>query len=189
MKKIFITFSFLILIFRVYTQDAQGTSNVATRRLATKTDVLIKGYRNINIGMSKGEVIDTIKKDPLMMLEKKYYRDIDLSTEETKNIVEIVENKYFKNGYFLFKDDKLYSIIIMLQSNQADFLEMLETLNEKYSKGSFINASTVSWENSNIKLTLERPATVKYTLMDNNTNNTEVISEEGSMRKSLFEGL
>ena len=105
------------------------------------------------------------------------------------------ENKFYKSGYFIFKNDSLYSITIHFQSNQVDFLELLSALNSKYSKGAFLDANTVAWQNGNMRMILERPSIVKYINMNNitTTSDTRIKEKESAPtqneRKDILEGL
>lgn len=148
-------------------QTASSHSNRNRRKPVgpAQSDKSIDGFSGIHLGQNKQATIDALKESTIVNLQKKY-QDPDISSEETGNFVQIDENKYFKSGYFLFKDDRLFSITLRFQENQVDFLDLLTSLNEKYGKGSFMDANTVAWESGRTQMILERPATVKYMLME-----------------------
>lgn len=190
-----------ILLFAQNTEENTNNTgtNIFVERKPTVTDIPITGYRNIKLGSTKEECIKAITSDPLMMLPRQYaYGGVDVSSEEYDTFLNLQQNKFFKSGYFLFKDNALYAITIRFQSNQIDFLEILNALNKKYGTGSFLDASTVAWENGERRITLERPTIVKYMIMDYITNagpkqtpdNPAIYSElPETTRESLFEGL
>lgn len=163
------------------------------KRERTITETAITGYRNIIFGMSQNEVINAIDSDPLMILPIKFKYISDIPSESIDNFISLQENRYFKSGYFLFRDNKLYSITIRFQGKQASFLELLSYLNTKYGVGNFLDAETVSWQNGNTILTIERPTIIKYMLLtdyDSDENNQSVDDENSNeTRESLFEGL
>ncbi len=130
-----------------------------------QSDRSIDGFSGIHLGQNMQATIDALKESTVVTLPKKY-QDPDIDSEATSNFVQINENKYFKSGYFLFKDNRLFSITLRFQENQVDFLDLLTSLNEKYGKGSFMDANTVAWESGRTQMILERPATVKYMLME-----------------------
>ncbi len=148
-------------------QTASSHSNRNRRKPISprETGTAIEGFKGIRLGQNMDATLDALKENTIINLPKKY-QDLDLESEETENFVQIDENKYFKSGYFLFKDDRLYAITLRFQDNQVDFLDLLTSLNEKYGKGSFMDANTVAWENGRTQMILERPATIKYMLMD-----------------------
>ncbi len=129
------------------------------------SDKSIDGFSGIHLGQNMKATIDALKESTVVTLPKKY-QDPDIGEETTGNFIQINENKYFKSGYFLFKDDHLYAITLRFQENQVDFLDLLTKLNEKYGKGSFMDANTVAWESGRTQMILERPATIKYMLME-----------------------
>ena len=164
------------------------------KRERTITETPITGYRNITLGMSKNEVIKAISDDPLMILPRKFKYISDIDIENIEDFISLQENKFFKSGYFLFKDDALYAITITFQEKQASFLETLSYLNAKYGMGNFLDAETVAWQNGDKILSIERPTIIKYMIItdyDNseNTDNNGTVNNENNTRKSLFEGL
>ena len=173
MKKYVFIFMFLCtyFIFPQYaTNDAYTSNNnevnnnvsitndAVMGRKPTFIDIPITGFKNIKLGASREDTIKAILSDNTMTLPKQYMTGtIDLLAEESDSFLALEENKFYKSGYFIFKDNQLYSITIYFQSNQVDFLELLSALNAKYSKGSFIDANTVAWQNGDIRIILERP--------------------------------
>ncbi len=148
-------------------ETASSHSNRNRRRPISprETGTPIEGFSGVRLGMDKQTTIDKLLENPIVNLPKKYQED-DISSETAGNFVSLEANKYFKSGYFLFKDDKLYTITLRFQDNQVDFLDLLESLREKYGEGSFMDANTVAWENGRTQMILERPATIKYMLID-----------------------
>ena len=166
------------------------------KRERTITQTAITGYRNIALGMSKNDVIKAINDDPLMILPRRFKYISDIDIENIEDFISLQENKFFKSGYFLFKDDALYAITITFQEKQASFLETLSYLNSKYGMGNFLDAETVAWQNGDKILSIERPTIIKYMIItdyDSNestdTNNNATLNNEDNKRRSLFEGL
>lgn len=172
------------------------TNDAVMGRKPAFIDIPITGFKNIKLGASREDTIKAILSDNTMTLPKQYMTGtIDLLAEESDSFLALEENKFYKSGYFIFKDNQLYSITIYFQSNQVDFLELLSALNAKYSKGSFIDANTVAWQNGDIRIILERPSIVKYINMNyvTTTSDTRIKEKEDNppqnTRKSIMEGL
>ena len=158
------------------------TNDAVMGRKPAFIDIPITGFKNIKLGASREDTIKAILSDNTMTLPKQYMTGtIDLLAEESDSFLALEENKFYKSGYFIFKDNQLYSITIYFQSNQVDFLELLSALNAKYSKGSFIDANTVAWQNGDIRIILERPSIVKYINMNyvTTTSDTRIKEKEG----------
>ncbi|MEI0525044.1 hypothetical protein R4K54_03865 [Brachyspira murdochii] len=172
------------------------TNDAVMGRKPAVIDTPITGFKNIKLGATREDTINAILGDNTMTLPKQYMTGtVDLSAEESADFLALEENKFYKSGYFVFKDDSLYSITINFQPNQVDFLEILSALNAKYTKGSFLDANTVAWQNGDIRIILERPSVVKYLNMSDitSTSDTRIKEKEETppqnIRKSILEGL
>lgn len=177
-------------------ENSSITNDAIMGRKPAITQTAITGFKDIQLGSTRDDVINAILSDNTMILPKKYMTgSVDIAAEESATFLALEENKFYKSGYFIFKNDSLYSITIHFQSNQVDFLELLSALNSKYSKGAFLDANTVAWQNGNMRMILERPSIVKYINMNNitTTSDTRIKEKESAPtqneRKDILEGL
>ncbi|TXJ41441.1 hypothetical protein [Brachyspira pilosicoli] len=180
------------------TEESYITNDAIVGRKPAVINVPITGFKNIRLGSSREDTIRAILEDNTMMLPKEYMLNtngVDLASEESADFLSLEENKFYKSGYFIFKDDSLYSITIYFQPDQVDFLELLSSMSAKYGKGAFLDAETVSWQNGDNRIILERPSIVKYINMNNITTTSQTrIDEKESIppqnnRKEILEGL
>ena len=172
------------------------TNDAIMGRKPAITETEITGFKDIQLGSTRDDVISSILSDSTMILPRKYMTgSVDITAEESETFLALEENKFYKSGYFIFKDDSLYSITIYFQPNQVDFLELLSALNSKYDKGNFLDANTVAWQNGNMRMILERPSVIKYINMNNikTTSDTRIKEKESTPtqneRKAILEGL
>ena len=177
-------------------ENSSITNDAIMGRKPAITQTAITGFKDIQLGSTRDDVINAILSDNTMILPKKYMTgSVDIAAEESATFLALEENKFYKSGYFIFKNDSLYSITIHFQPNQVDFLELLSALNSKYSKGAFLDANTVAWQNGNMRMILERPSIVKYINMNNitTTSDTRIKEKESAStqneRKDILEGL
>lgn len=177
-------------------ENSSITNDAIMGRKPAITQTAITGFKDIQLGSTRYDVINAILSDNTMILPKKYMTgSVDIAAEESATFLALEENKFYKSGYFIFKNDSLYSITIHFQPNQVDFLELLSALNSKYSKGAFLDANTVAWQNGNMRMILERPSIVKYINMNNitTTSDTRIKEKESAStqneRKDILEGL
>lgn len=177
-------------------ENSSITNDAIMGRKPAITQTAITGFKDIQLGSTRDDVINAILSDNTMILPKKYMTgSVDIAAEESATFLALEENKFYKSGYFIFKNDSLYSITIYFQPNQVDFLELLSALNSKYSKGAFLDANTVAWQNGNMRMILERPSIVKYINMNNitTTSDTRIKEKESAPtqneRKDILEGL
>ena len=177
-------------------ENSSITNDAIMGRKPAITQTVITGFKDIQLGSTRDDVINAILSDNTMILPKKYMTgSVDIAAEESATFLALEENKFYKSGYFIFKNDSLYSITIHFPPNQVDFLELLSALNSKYSKGAFLDANTVAWQNGNMRMILERPSIVKYINMNNitTTSDTRIKEKESAPtqneRKDILEGL
>lgn len=179
-------------------EESYITNDAVVGRKSAVINIPITGFKNIKLGSTREDTIKAILEDNTMMLPKEYMLNtdgVDLASEESATFLSLEENKFYKSGYFIFKDDSLYSITIYFQPNQVDFLELLSSLSAKYGKGAFLDAETVSWQNVDNRIILERPSIIKYINMNNITTTSQTrIREKESIppqnnRKEILEGL
>lgn len=179
-------------------EESYITNDAVVGRKPAVINIPITGFKNIKLGSTREDTIKAILEDNTMMLPKEYMLNtdgVDLASEESATFLSLEENKFYKSGYFIFKDDSLYSITIYFQPNQVDFLELLSSLSAKYGKGAFLDAETVSWQNGDNRIILERPSIIKYINMNNITTTSQTrIREKESIppqnnRKEILEGL
>ena len=179
-------------------EESYITNDAVVGRKPAVINIPITGFKNIKLGSTREDTIKAILEDNTMMLPKEYMLNtdgVDLASEESATFLSLEENKFYKSGYFVFKDDSLYSITRYFQPNQVDFLELLSSLSAKYGKGAFLDAETVSWQNGDNRIILERPSIIKYINMNNITTTSQTrIREKESIppqnnRKEILEGL
>ena len=163
------------------TEESYITNDAVVGRKPAVINIPITGFKNIKLGSTREDTIKAILEDNTMMLPKEYMLNtngVDLASEESATFLSLEENKFYKSGYFIFKDDSLYSITIYFQPDQVDFLELLSSLSAKYGKGAFLDAETVSWQNGDNRIILERPSIIKYINMNNITTTSQTRIKE-----------
>ncbi|MBN2534524.1 MAG: hypothetical protein JXB88_16695 [Spirochaetales bacterium] len=119
-----------------------------------------KGFRGIELGMHIDTVKDLLLDDPFF----DYRGDPDVSflPESQRDLIECAGNLFIKRAYFQFNEKKLYIIIIELDQAKLDHYTMFTTLTGKYGESTSLDPTEVVWVFPNIRLSLEKPLTVKY---------------------------
>lgn len=143
MNKTIIVF-FLFLITPLFSQESD----------------LPTGFRGIKLGLSLDEAKVAIENDGYF----DYRGDPDLSMLLTENraIIESRGKFYIESGYFQFYNEVLYTITLVLDSNKIDYYTMFTTLREKYGDFKSLSPKRVVWEDDKVKISLEKPLTLKY---------------------------
>jgi len=118
------------------------------------------GFRKIRLGMSMDAVKEALKQDRLFS----YRGDPDVSFIPVKEqrLIECGGNLYIDRAYFQFHDDRLLVMILMLDPAEVSYYETLEALRKSYGDPAILDPTHVVWETGALRLSLERPVTVKY---------------------------
>ena len=143
---------------------------------------LPSSFHDIGLGMNIDEVKEILKGDSSFA----YRGDRDISLLDSKNRSSIEANgvHFVKRGSFQFYDEKLYSIIIQMNTENIDYYSIYSSLIEKYGEPRAVDQKKSIWEDDRVRLILERPLTIKYIDISafkeiiENRNKKEVMSEE-----------
>lgn len=121
---------------------------------------LPSSFHKINLGMDIEDVKTELKKDSDFA-----YRgepDLSLLPTENRSLIESAGIFFIRRGWFQFYKDKLYSIIVGMNTENMDYYSIYTKLTEKYGEPDFIDPKKAFWEDDSVRLVLERPLTVKY---------------------------
>lgn len=165
---------FLFIIITTLTLGAQEAETVQD---------LPEGFRNIKLGLSIEEVKKLIENDGYFQ-----YRgdpDVSMLLSENKSIIETDGKYYIERGYFQFYNENLYTITLVLDTEKVDYHTIFTKLKNKYGVYTSLSPKIVTWENSNVRLQLEKPLTLKYMSM----NVLNELVEEDRTREAIEEKL
>ncbi|MBN2657074.1 MAG: hypothetical protein JXR86_08440 [Spirochaetales bacterium] len=111
--------------------------------------------------------------------------DVSMMLEPDRSIIDTAGSGFIERAYFLFDEEKLYQISLIINRDKIDFYTFQMQLSEKYGNPDSLDPTGMIWENENYRLSLEYPLTVKYvdlTVFDS-------FLEESQKRKSNGEVL
>ena len=118
------------------------------------------GFRKLKLGMNIDQIKELLKADPYFA----YRGDPDLSflpiTEEP--LITCAGTSFIEKAYFQFYAQKLYIITLVLDPTRMDYYTMYQQLTGKYGKPDSLDPTQVVWEYNEVRLSLERPLSVKY---------------------------
>ena len=118
------------------------------------------GYKNIQLGQSFEEVRSILEKDSSFGFRGD--RDVSLLPTEERVLIETSGSAFFERCWFQFYEDKLYSIVLNIDTDRMDYFSMFKTFSQKYGEPNSLNPSKSEWKNDSVILSLEKPLTVKY---------------------------
>ncbi len=152
------------------------------------------GYGGIKLGMNLEQTKQALKNN----LDFGYHgdRDVSLLPGENRILIETDAEKGFsflERCWFQFYNDKLYTITININREKMDHYSIFTTLCKKYGNPVSVSPEKSVWENDSVKMSLERPLTLKYVdkkIFDELKGNSKVGPSATEMTREMFlEGL
>ena len=146
---------------------------------AHQAQALPAGFRGISLGMGLDQVKKALAADPLFV----YRGDPDVSflPQTAQYLIECPGTTYLRRAYFQFADSRLFIMILVLDIQKLDHYSMFSALSAKYGMPATLNPQESVWQSDAVRLSLERPLTVKY--VDNKT--FSAILAKGGAQKDL----
>jgi hypothetical protein len=140
-----------------------------------------EGFSNIRLGAPKAEVKSNLEGSTYFT----YRGDPDVSLLPTadRSVIETEGRSFIDRGFFQFSEDALYIIILQLNQNRMDHYSVYQQLTETYGDPGSVSPQEIAWEWEGVRLSLERPLTVKY--VDRPV--FESLREEAQVERSLRE--
>jgi hypothetical protein len=142
---------------------------------------ITRGFRGVELGMSLEQVKEKLAADPLFG-----YRgepDVSLLPSAQQTLIECTGSSWIRRSFFQFQDGRLLSIILVLDGKRLDYYTMFETLTRKYGDSTRLDPSEAVWDFPGVRLSLERPLSVKYL----DTEAFERLREQGKAGESMEE--
>lgn len=121
---------------------------------------LTPGFDVFRLGMSLDDLKAALKNNSFFAYTGE--PDVTLLTRPNTNLIDVPGITYFSRGIFQVVDGKLYSMTFELNPDQLDYYAMYTTLAKKYGEPTALDPTSARWESAAVRLSLEKPLTVKY---------------------------
>jgi len=121
---------------------------------------LTPGFDVFRLGMNLQELKAALKNNSFFLYSGE--PDVTLLTRPNTNLIDVPGITYFSRGVFQVVDGRLYSIALELNPEQVDYFGLYTTLTKKYGEPTALDPSSARWEDASVRLSLEKPLTVKY---------------------------
>ncbi len=117
-------------------------------------------FGEIYLGMTMDQVKEALKSDSNFNFTGD--PDISILNRPDETLIECSGTYFINRGIFQFYKDKLYTIILSLDSDELDHYGMFTTLSSKYGNPESLSPQEAVWKSKRYILALERPLSVKY---------------------------
>jgi hypothetical protein len=119
-----------------------------------------KGFAGIDLGMDLEEVKQALIRDPQFTFRGD--PDVSLLSLPNEALIETEGFSFIDRAYFQFYEGRLYTIILSLNPERVDHFSMYTRLVERYGQPTSLDPTESVWEFEGLRLSLERPLSVKY---------------------------
>lgn len=118
------------------------------------------GFGLLELGIGIDAAKERLKEDPNFIFRGD--PDVSLLRNPNESLLEARGVSFVERGYFQFHDDRLYTIILELDTTSLDHYTMYTTLTERYGDPTSLDPEQSIWEFESIRISLERPLRLKY---------------------------
>ena len=118
------------------------------------------GFSSVELGMGVDAVKERLREDPNFI-----YRgdpDVTLTPDREQQLIEVEGTLFVDRAFFQFEEEELYIVILQLNRSRLDYFTMYTELEGKYGEPAVFDPSQVVWESEDVRMSLEKPLTVKY---------------------------
>lgn len=157
MKKTLLLFFALVsapLFVPLFAQSA-GTAGTVS------PDELPRGFHTIQLGIGLEELKEALRRDTENYLFREDH-DVYLVPLRNENYVESTGRGFIKRGFFQLKDSTLFVISLELNGDRIDYYSVFTALRAKYGEPVALDPQKAVWESETVRVSVERPLTVKY---------------------------
>jgi hypothetical protein len=139
---------------------AASAAPLSSASPGTKDSVLPKGFRSYELGMGMDEVKAILKEDDLLAYSGD--ADVSLLPSGTGSVIDVPGDSFIKRATFQFIDDKLWAMVFTLDTLKIDHYSVFTAMSAKHGKPGRIDPKESVWEDEKVRVSIERPLTVKY---------------------------
>lgn len=118
------------------------------------------GFDVFRLGMSLTELKQALGNNSYFLYNGE--PDVTMLSRPNTNLIDVPGITYFSRGIFQVVEGKLYSITLELNPEKLSYFSMYSALTKKYGDPTSLDPATARWETAAVRLSLEKPLTVKY---------------------------
>ncbi|MDR0291150.1 MAG: hypothetical protein LBI06_09460 [Treponema sp.] len=121
---------------------------------------LPRQFRELVLGMSLDDLKAALLEDDLFNFRGD--RDVSFLPTREESLVETAGSSFVRRAFFQLRDGSLFIMAFTLNTRMIDHYSMFTDLSEKYGQPTYLDPKEAVWESEDIRISLERPLTVKY---------------------------
>ena len=196
MNKIrFLRITVLLCLFALFPLGIGAqTAATAAKDKTDKTDKtgedetkLPNQFRQIVLGMGLDDLKAALLQDS--MFNFRGDRDVSFLPAREESLVETSGSSFIKRAFFQLRDGALFIMAFTLNTGMVDHYSVFTDLVEKYGQPSYLDPREAVWESDGIRVSIERPLTVKYIdkkVFDDIINESALIQSKRVQQRQEF---
>ncbi|MCX7655498.1 MAG: hypothetical protein N2Z76_03120 [Treponemataceae bacterium] len=139
-------------------RQGQGTTNAQV--LPPENSPVPNRFRAYYLGMSLEELKKALAVDDLFLFRGD--RDVSLLPIREQSLIETTGLSFIRRAFFQLREGKLFVMSFSLNLDKIDHYSVFTNLTQKYGEPDTLNPHEAVWVRGNVRLSLERPLTIKY---------------------------
>ncbi|MBN2511067.1 MAG: hypothetical protein JXB03_12380 [Spirochaetales bacterium] len=121
---------------------------------------LPKGYLGVEVGLSLDEVKAALFAHPYLRFRGD--PDVSLLKRTEERLIQCEGSGFVDRAAVQLKDNAVYLVSFLLNVEAIDYYSMYTALVEKYGEPASLSPTQAVWDDERIRMSLEKPLTVKY---------------------------
>ena len=139
---------------------AAAAQSPGTAAASAPAGMLPLSYRSFSLGMGLEDLKKALAADTLFAFRGD--RDVSLLPMSEQTLVETTGLSFIKRAFVQLKDGRDFIMAFTLNTDIIDHYSVFTTLVQKYGEPAELNPREAVWRSETVRLSIERPLTVKY---------------------------
>jgi hypothetical protein len=156
--------AFLLCFFSPFlwaqSEDAAPPGAAGNEENAAPGTELPSSYRGFSLGMELEDLKGALQKDALFSFRGD--RDVSFLPNRDQSLIETTGFSFVRRAFFQLRDGKLFVMAFNLDTGLVDHYSVYTSFVKKYGEPVSLNPREAVWESGAVRISIERPLTVKY---------------------------
>jgi hypothetical protein len=159
-KRLWYLFIFGGLLLTVQVRAQTGPGGNGDIPAAPEAGNLPRTFRGFSLGMDLEALKKALEQDGLFYFRGD--RDVSFLPAGEQNLIETTGFSFIRRAFFQLREGELFIMAFSLDQSLIDFYSVFTSFVKKYGEPRSLDPGQAVWESEDIRITIERPLTVKY---------------------------
>jgi hypothetical protein len=117
-------------------------------------------FRELALGMNLDDLKSALARDSLFHFRGD--RDVSFMPARQETLVETTGSSFIRRAHFQLAQETLFIMAFTLDTRRMDHHTIFTTFTNRYGEPVTLNPQEAVWENDEVRVSIERPLTIKY---------------------------